>query len=334
MVNRRNFTLGTLAAAVAGAAAGSWSLGALAQGGEGRVVALLFDSLQSPFWVSSNRILKQKIEEKGWSFLEAVSSLDDAKQFDQVKSMLSRNVDGIVIIQTDANAVIPAIREANAANVPMVHFMRPPAESDAKSITIVADNRTLAGDVANFVVEEARRLGGLKACVLVGDLGDANSIERRDGFLDVVSAHGDVVEVVSTIPTEWDPDKAFSGLTNALQANPDINCIFTPSDFLLPQIEQALKIAGKWVVRDEEGHVVLAGFDGDEGAYQRLRDGFLDVCGVQNLFLGVDLAIASFEQVWAGSEPEATQMARGFVIDYKNMAERETEMWGYHVLNG
>jgi ABC-type sugar transport system substrate-binding protein len=333
MVNRRQFTLGALIAA----ASASWSVGALtrsALGADGRTVALLFDSLQSPFWVSSNRILKEKIAGKGWEYLEAVSSLNDAKQFEQVKSMLARGVDGIVIIQTDANAVIPAIREANAANVPMVHFMRPPAASDAKSITIVADNRQLASDTANFIVEEGRRLGGgLKACILIGDLGDANSIERRDGFLEVVEAHPDIIEVVASIPTEWNPDKAFAGLNNALQAHPDINCLFTPSDFLHPQIEQALKIAGKWHRRDEPGHVLFAGFDGDEGAYQRLRDGYLDVCGVQNLFLGVDLAIAALEATWNGETPEATQMARGFVIDYKNLAARQEEMWGYHVFN-
>lgn len=331
MVNRRQFTIGMLAAAVS---ASQWSV-AVAASSKGRTIALLFDSLQSSFWVSSNRILKEKITGKGWQYLEAVSSLDDARQFEQVKSMLSRGVDGIVIIQTDANAVIPAIREANAANVPMVHFMRPPAASDAKSITIVADNRQLASDTASFVVEEARRLGGgVKACVLIGDLGDANSIERRDGFMEVVQAHPDLIEVVASIPTEWNPDKAFAGLNNALQAHPDINCLFTPSDFLAPQIEQALKIAGKWHRRDEPGHVLFAGFDGDEGAYERLRDGYLDVCGVQNLFLGVDHAIASFEEVWGGGSPNATQMARGFVISHKNLEDKKGDMWGYLVFEG
>ena len=60
----------------------------------------------------------------------------------QVRAMIEREVDGILIIQTDANAVIPAIRAANEAGIPMVHFNRPPAESDAYSVAIQADTAT------------------------------------------------------------------------------------------------------------------------------------------------------------------------------------------------
>ena len=43
--------------------------------------------------------------------------------------MIGRKVDGISVIQTDSKAVIPAIRSANEAGIPMVHFNRPPAET-------------------------------------------------------------------------------------------------------------------------------------------------------------------------------------------------------------
>ena len=80
--------------------------------------------------MTSRAVIHKKADEKGWTILEAISNLDDNKQFQQVQSMLQRKVDGIIIVQTDANAVIPAIRAANAANVPMVHYNRPPAQSD------------------------------------------------------------------------------------------------------------------------------------------------------------------------------------------------------------
>ena len=90
--------------------------------------------------------MRVKGKENGWTILENISNFDDNKQFEQVKAMIGRKVDGILIIQTDSKAVIPAIRAANAANIPMVHFNRPPAESDAYSVAIQADNRKIMAE--------------------------------------------------------------------------------------------------------------------------------------------------------------------------------------------
>ncbi|KKC31265.1 hypothetical protein WH91_20435, partial [Devosia psychrophila] len=187
----------------------------------GEAVAILFDSLQSPFWVTSFEVLKEKAVAAGWTPLEAISNLDDNKQFEQVQSMIQRKVVGIIIVQTDSNAVIPAIREANAAGIPMVHFNRPPAASDATSVAVQADNRAIMKSTVEALLDIAKAKGGkYQAAILIGDLGDQNAIQRRDGFFDVVDQNKDLVEVVSQISTEWNADKAFADLTNALQANP------------------------------------------------------------------------------------------------------------------
>jgi ABC-type sugar transport system substrate-binding protein len=326
MITRRSFTVGTLMSlGVAG-------MPMFVRAQEGKTVALLFDSLVSPFWVSGIEIMRQNAEAKGWTTLEAISDFDDNKQFEQVQAMIERQVDGILIIQTDANAVIPAIRAANEAGIPMVHFNRPPAESEYYSVAIQADNRQITRDTVQFMVDEAKRIGGTyKAAILIGDLGDVNAIQRRDGFFDIVDQNTDIIEVVARISTEWNADKAFAGLTNAFQANPDINFLFTSSDFMHPQIQQVMRVAGKWHKRDEEGHVIFGGFDGDGTAYQLLVDGYLDADGVQNLFLEVDMAFGAFEAMWNGEQPEKLLLDPGFVIHAGNLEEVRDEMWGYIV---
>ncbi|CAN5198715.1 ribose ABC transporter substrate-binding protein RbsB [soil metagenome] len=325
-ISRRDFTIGSLLAA------GTAGFPVLVKAAGGKTVALLFDSLVSPFWVSGLDIMRVKAKENGWEVLENISNFDDNKQFDQVKAMISRKVDAILIIQTDSKAVIPAIRAANAANIPMVHFNRPPAESDAYSVAIQADNREIMADTVEFLVSEAKKMGGTyKACIMIGDLGDVNAIQRRDGFFDVVDKNKDIIDVVARVSTEWNADKAFAGLTNALQANPDINFLVTSSDFMHPQIQQVLETADKWHKRGEEGHVLFAGFDGDEGAYARLQDGYLDACGVQNLFLEVDMAFQAFKDMWDGKKPDKLLLDPGFVITQANLQEKRADMWGYTV---
>jgi ABC-type sugar transport system substrate-binding protein len=299
---------------------------------EGRTIALMFDAFDSDFWITSNAIMKAKAEEAGWTILENISNRDQNRQNDQVKAMIERKVDGIVMIPTDSNAAIPAIRAANEAGIPIVFFNRPPAENDGKYIAIQADNRAIMKTTVQNLVDLARAKGGkYKAAVMIGDLGDNNAVQRRDGAMDVLDQNTDIVEVVARIATEWNADKAFSGLTNAIQANPDINMLISPSDSQDAVIEQVLKSAGKWHKTGEDGHVYFAGFDGDQNGYKLLADGYMDVNGVQNLFYEVDLAYKAFEDIWAGKEVDTILIDPGFAISQEKLDEQREEMWGYHV---
>lgn len=324
-LNRRDFTVGTLAAI---AASSGLTMAVRAQ--DSKTIAVLFDGLYSEFWVAGIQIIREELANRGYQIMEAISDQDDNKQFEQVRAAIARQVDGIIIVQTDSNAVIPAIRAANEADIPMVHFNRPPAESDAFSVAIQADNQKIARDAVLYSCQVARDSGRPhKAAILIGDLGDPNAIQRRDGFEEAVAEFSDVIEVVARIPTEWNAETAFAGLTNALQANPDISFIFTSSDFLIPQIRQALRTADKWHPTGEEGHVIFTGFDGFPEAYALMKDGYMDACGVQNLFYETELAIQAILDLQEGKEVDKLLLDPGFAITQANMEETKEEMWGY-----
>ena len=182
------------------------------------------------------------------------------------------------------------------------------------------------------LVDLAKKQGGkYKACLLMGDLGDNNAVQRRDGAMDIFDKNKDIIDVVARVATEWNTDKAFSGLTNAIQANPGINMLVSPSDSQDAVIEQVLKTAGKWHKTGEEGHVLFSGFDGDQNGYKNLSTGYMDVNGVQNLFYEVDLAYGAFKDIWAGKQPEQMLIDPGFAISQADLEAKREEMWGYHV---
>ena len=324
-VTRREFTVGLLAGM---AATSGMTLAVRAQGT--KTIAVLFDGLYSEFWVAGIQIIREDLKKRGFEIMEAISDQDDNKQFEQVRAAIARKVDGIIIVQTDSNAVIPAIKAANDANIPMVHFNRPPAESDAFSVAIQADNQKIAREAVAYACEVAKASGKKhQAAILIGNLGDPNAIQRRDGFQEAVDAHPDVIDVVAKIPTDWNADTAFAGLTNALQANPDISFLFTSSDFLIPQIQQSLKTADKWYPVGDDKHVIFAGFDGFPAAYALMKDGYMDSCGVQNLFYETELAIQAILDLQAGKKVDKLLIDPGFAITQKNMEEKKEEMWGY-----
>jgi ABC-type sugar transport system substrate-binding protein len=170
-----------------------------------------------------------------------------------------------------------------------------------------------------------------KALLVMGDLGDLNAIGRRDGFEAAIRGHEDLIEVVSRVPSEWNQEKAQAGVVNALQANPDINFLFTSSDFLFPSIVSALKAADKYKKIGEKGHVILGGFDGDATAWQMMRDGYLDATGVQDVYFEAESSVQALLDLIAGQEVTGLIHDPGFVLTQANMEEMKERTWGANV---
>jgi len=295
-------------------------------------VGVAFETLQTEFWVAGIDAIRDELNRSQLAMLEAVADGDANRQLEQVRGFIARGVDGIIVVPKDAKSIIPMIRSANEARIPIVLFNRPADASDARSVAIVADNLGIARATVEYLCTLARRTGKKqKAAILVGDLGDVNAIQRRDGFDQAAGACGDAIAVVARIPTEWNQEKALAGVTNALQAHPDLGLIFTSSDFMLPSIASALKTAGRYRKAGEEGHVILGGFDGDATAWRMLVDGYLDATGVQDVFFEAEAAVAAIRDLRAGKEVAPQILDRGFVIHSGNRTEVAGRMWGAKV---
>jgi inositol transport system substrate-binding protein len=295
-------------------------------------IGVAFETLQTEFWVAAIDAIRADLGARGFSVMEAIADGDANRQLEQVRNFVARRVDGIVVVPKDAKSVIPMIKAANEAGIPIVLFNRPPEPSDARSVAIVADNLGIARATVEHLCTLARRTGRRqKTAILVGDLGDVNAIGRRDGFDQAVAACADAMEVVSRIPTEWNQEKALAGVTNALQAHPDLGVIFTSSDFMLPSIVSALKGANRYRKVGQQGHVILGGFDGDATAWRMLEEGTLDATGVQDVFFEAKASIQAVLDLKAGKDVPATILDPGFVIHQENKQEMAPRMWGAQV---
>jgi ABC-type sugar transport system substrate-binding protein len=300
--------------------------------GKKLTVGVAFETLQTEYWVAGFEAIKAELKQRDITMLEAVADQDASRQLQQVKTFITRGVDGIILVPKDAKTCIPMIRAANEAKIPIVLFNRPADKSDAVSTAVVADNRTLTRDTVAYMIEQARKTGTEhKAMVVLGDLGDINAIGRRDGFEDAVKGHENMIKVVSRVPSEWNQEKAQAGVANALQANPDISFIFTSSDFLLPSITSALRAVGRYKKIGEPGHVILGGFDGDATAYQMLKDGYLDATGVQDVYFEARQSVQALLDRREGKPVGEVILDPGFVIHQGNLKEMAVRMWGANI---
>lgn len=304
-----------------------------APAGAGRLtVGVAFETLQTEYWVAGFEAIKKELAARDISVVEAVADSDASRQLQQVKNFIARKVDGIILVPKDAKTCIPMIKAANEAGIPIVLFNRPADRTEATSVAVVADNFALTKETVAFMVEQARASGKKhRALVVLGDLADINAVGRRDGFEAAIKGHEDVVEVVARVPSDWNQEKAQSGVVNALQAHPDITFLFTSSDFLFPSIVSALKAAGKYHPVGTPGHVILGGFDGDATAYAMLKDGYLDATGVQDVYFEAQATVQALMDLRDKKPVEPLILDKGFVITQANLAAMAPRMWGANV---
>ena len=308
--------------------------GSTSAGGEKKLtVGVAFETLQTEYWVAGFDAIKAELKKRNIEAVEAIADGDANRQLQQIRTFITRKVDGIVLVPKDAKTCIPAIKAANEAGIPIVLFNRPAVDAPGvKSSAVVADNRKLTKETVEFMLEQARKTGKKhKAMIVLGDLGDINAVGRKDGFYDAVKGQDAVVQVVAEVPSEWNQEKARAGVVNALQANPDISFIFSSSDFLFPSVIAALKSANKYHKLGDPNHVILGGFDGDATAYQMLVDGYLDATGVQDVYFEAQQSVQALLDQLAKKEVPPLILDPGFVIHQGNLAEKKAGMWGANV---
>ena len=308
-----------------------WVLSAMAcyQVKDGVMIGISFETLQTEYWVASIEAIKDECARNNVDYLEAVANGDANRQFEQVNNFISRGVDAIVIAPKDGYTIIPIIKAANRARVPIAIYNRLPASNQGDYTTVAADNYEISKQTVRYMCELAKATGRKhKALIVLGDLGDINAVNRRNGFNDAVAEYPDAVEVVAEVPSEWNQEKALAGVTNALQANPGIDFIFTSSDFLFPAIISAMKNADKYHPIGHPDHVIFGGFDGDNMAYKMLRDKYLDADGVQDVFFECSAAVLAVLSKLKNEPVDSLIVDPGFVIHQGNLEEKTKNMWG------
>ena len=305
----------------------SWSCAALALAGagalltaapaeaQGKKVCYAFQDLSTGFWGAGHEAIVSTLQKNGIEVVELNGGKDANRQLEQIKDCIAQGADGIILTADDGDSETMLVALAQEADVPIATFNRPPSDL-SKGIIVVADNESvarLAVEAMAVEAEEKFKATGKKLhpLILVGDLADPNAVKRREGFMNALKNHPDIFETPAEINTKWNSQVALAGLEAAITADPDIDFIFTSSDFLFPTIQGVLEPRGKWKKTGEEGHVILGGLDGDDGACKLIREGYVDSTGVQDVYLEAKLALDSImEAIDKGDTASERHQAR------------------------
>lgn len=313
---------------------GLLALAVLMSTGSAQTICFAFQDLETEFWVAGHKAITTTLAEKGIEVIERNANEDANRQLEQINDCIAQGVDGIILIPQDGESATTIVQTAQDADVPIAVFNRPPSDT-SKGIVVVADNATIAQAAVDYMIELAdakMQASGekLTPLIMVGDLGDPNAVGRKDGFYTAVNARPELFNEVIEVATEWDAATALANLEAAITANPEVDFLFTSSDFLFPTIRSVLEPRGKWVTKDDPNHVIMGGLDGDATACSLIKEGYVDATGVQDLYFEAESAMnAILAAIEAGeTQPNEVIQDPGFALTGSNLAEREMDMWG------
>lgn len=326
--------------AAAGAAGFLFAMSGGALSAEGKTVCYAFQDLSTGFWVAGHKAIVTTLEAAGVQVIELNGGHDANRQLEQVKDCIAQGGNGIILTADDGDSGTVVVAEAQESDVPIATFNRPPSDM-TKGIIVVADNEAVARAAVDAMVAEAQKKFDatgkkLKPLILMGDLADPNAVQRRAGFMNSIAAHPELFEAPVEVATKWNSQVALAGLEAAITADPAIDFLFTSSDFLFPTIQSVLEPVGKWKKAGEDGHVILGGLDGDDGACKLIQEGYVDSTGVQDVYLEAELALTGIMEAIAAGEtqPNAVKLDPGFALSQANFAEMGEKTWGCQVLKG
>lgn len=303
-----------------------------------RTICFGFQDLETEFWVAGHLAITTTLRDQGVNVLEYNANEDPNRQLEQVRECIAQGVDGIIIIPQDGDSAVTIVKEAQSADIPIAVFNRPPNDRSA-GIIVVADNVSATEQAVEFMAQKALAKyevtqTPLTPLIMVGALQDTNAIGRREGFFNVINRYNERYPGLFNTPievaTEWDAATALANLEAAITANPDVDFLFTSSDFLFPTIRSVLEPRGKWVPAGQPGHVIMGGLDGDATACMLIEQGYVDATGVQDLFLEAELTLNALNAaIDAGNtQPNEVLLDPGFALTAANIQFNRNDMWG------
>lgn len=171
---------------------------------------------------------------------------DPATQFNQIQDMASQNMDAIVVWPTSQNALIPAIRQAARAGIPIITSNSPIGEAGRRYIKghTGPDDCAQAEQSAEMLADA---LGGKGDIVVVeGTPGYTVSILRKNCFLDKMADDYPGITILASQTAEWNREKAQTVMETFLtQFGDKIDGVYAFDDGMGLGVISALQGAGK-----------------------------------------------------------------------------------------
>jgi fructose transport system substrate-binding protein len=272
------------------------------------IVGLITKTETNPFFVKMKEGAQAAADAAGAELLTGAGAFDadNEGQVTAMENMVTAGVHGILITPGDTKAIVPAIEAAREQGVLVIALDTPTEPMDATDALFATDNfkaGLLIGQYAKAVMGDEEPI----IATIDGSTGVSVSVLRHNGFLAGfgapdgaaatptadMSVFAEDPRVVCSQDANGDEPLSLTAMENCLQANPDINLVYTINEPTARGVYTALQAAGR------ENDVLIVSVDGGCTGVEDVKAGKIAATSQQYPLkmaqMGVD-AVVNFVQ--------------------------------------
>ena len=251
-------------------------------------IAVVVKTSNSNFWqnvqtgsMDAQKELKKKIPKFSVTFLGPSTDQNPIEEINIVQSAIDRGVKAIVLAPSDTKALIPVVKQAKNAGIPVVIIDSLLEGDKSNYVSFLATDNTAAGEAAAKELITRLKAKGIesgKVAVESFVAGVGSEIGRVGGFKEYIAKNSRLT-IVTTQYCNSDQITALNQVTNILASNPDLVGIFGASEPAAVGMGRAIAQAGL------AGKIVAIGFDGNGVLQNFVRDGTIQAIIVQSSYM-------------------------------------------------
>jgi len=272
------------------------------------VYGVLMKTLSNPFWGAMEKGVDAGAKNAGVDiFLEAVESDQAAEpQLNACNTMLQKKPVAMITAAINSTILLPCLKQANEMKIPVVDLDNnlDPAITKKAGVDIAfhigSDNEAAGAKGADYLVSSLGKDAKGPVLVIEGLSGNITGEKRARGFAEELKKQAPGLNIVASLPGDWDSLKAANITNDTLQRSPDLIAIFCANDDMALGAVEAARSAGK-------DKIIVIGVDGNTNAVKSIKAGRLNASVAQLPYLVGMQAVEDVKKVLAGDKvPEMT----------------------------
>jgi len=294
--------------AAVSAAALALALTAAAFADDKPTYGVLMKTLSNPFWGAMQKGTDAGGKAAGVDItLLAVESDQAAEpQLNACNTMLQKKPAAMITAAINSTILLPCLKQANEMKIPVVDLDNnlDPAITAKAGVDIAfhigSDNEAAGAKGADWLAGKLGKDAKGPVLVIEGLSGNITGKKRATGFAEELKKAAPGLEIVASLPGDWDSLKAANITNDTLQRSPDLVAIFAANDDMALGALEAARAAGK-------DKVIVIGVDGNSNAVKSIKAGRLSASVAQLPYLVGMQAVENVKKVIAGEKvPEMT----------------------------
>lgn len=232
-------------------------------------------------------------EALGWETMMTDANGDASTQITQIETLMSSDVDGILIVPVDADAIAASIDKIHAAGLPVV-VVNMIVNTDTFDAYVGSNDVNVGEDITNWVAD---KLGGAgNVVVMEGAYGYSAQAQRTEGIEAGLAANSDL-QLLAMNTANWSRDEAMTLMENWLNEYGDqIDAIIAEND------EMGLGAMRAIEAQNLDKKIYVAGVDGISDALTAISEGTYDCTYLQDSQGQGEGAVEVMAKILAGEE--------------------------------